>query len=118
MRTTISTEKLVREFDSLRAVDEVDLEIEQGEIYGFLGPNGAGKSTTVRVLCTLLTPTAGRAVVAGYDVATQPEQVRLRIGVALQEAALDPKQTGIELLRLQGRLYGLSRAEIRRRLAD
>jgi ABC-2 type transport system ATP-binding protein len=118
MRTTISTEKLVRQFDSLTAVDQVDLEIEQGEIYGFLGPNGAGKSTTVRVLCTLLAPTSGRAVVAGYDVATDPGQVRLSIGVALQEAALDPKQTGNELLRLQGRLYGLSRDEIEQRLAD
>jgi ABC-2 type transport system ATP-binding protein len=117
MRTTISTEKLVRQFDSLTAVDEVDLEIEQGEIYGFLGPNGAGKSTTVRVLCTLLAPTSGRAVVAGYDVATDPGKVRLSIGVALQEAALDPKQTGNELLRLQGRLYGLSKDEIDQRLA-
>ena len=88
-----------------------------GEIYGFLGPNGAGKSTTVRVLCTLITPDGGSATVAGYDVATQPEQVRLRIGVALQDAALDPKQTGIELLRLQGRLYGLNRREIATRLA-
>jgi len=118
MRTTISTEKLVRQFDSLRAVDEVDLEIEQGEIYGFLGPNGAGKSTTVRVLCTLLAPTSGRATVAGYDVAADPGKVRLNIGVALQEAALDPKQTGNELLRLQGRLYGLSNDEIDQRLAD
>jgi ABC-2 type transport system ATP-binding protein len=114
----IRAERLVRRFGEVTAVDEVDLDIRRGEIYGFLGPNGAGKSTTVRVLCTLLTPTAGRAVVAGYDVATQPEKVRLRIGVALQEAALDPKQTGIELLRLQGRLYGLPRAEIRHRLAD
>jgi ABC-2 type transport system ATP-binding protein len=118
MRTTISTEKLVREFDELRAVDEVDLEIANGEIYGFLGPNGAGKTTTVRVLCTLLAPTSGRAVVAGYDVATDPGKVRLSIGVALQEAALDPKQTGNELLRLQGRLYGLSKGEVEERLAD
>ncbi len=114
----IRAEKLVRHFDGIPAVDEVDLSIRRGEIYGFLGPNGAGKSTTVRVLCTLLAPTGGRAVVAGHDVATEPEQVRLRIGVALQEAALDPKQTGVELLRLQGRLYGLSRGEVDRRLAD
>jgi ABC-2 type transport system ATP-binding protein len=116
--TAISAERLVRQFDGKTAVDEVDLAIRTGEIYGFLGPNGAGKSTTVRMLCTLLSPTAGRAVVAGYDVATDPEKVRLRIGAALQEAALDPKQTGIELLRLQGRLYGLSRTEIDQRLAD
>jgi ABC-2 type transport system ATP-binding protein len=114
----VVAERLVREFDGVRAVDEVDLEIARGEIYGFLGPNGAGKSTMVRMLCTLLSPTAGRAVVAGHDVATQPDQVRLRIGVALQEAALDPKQTGLELLRLQGRLYGLSGSDIDRRLTD
>src|SRR5579859_5242749 len=115
--TAIKAERLVRQFDGLTAVDELDLDIGQGEIYGFLGPNGAGKSTTVRVLCTLLSPTAGRAVVAGYDVAAHPDKVRLRIGVALQEAALDPKQTGIGLLRLQGRLYSLTPSEIEGRLA-
>jgi ABC-2 type transport system ATP-binding protein len=114
--SAIRAERLVRRFDGLTAVDEVDLDIGRGEIYGFLGPNGAGKSTMVRMLCTLLSPTAGSAVVAGYDVAGQPDKVRLRIGVALQEAALDPKQTGIELLRLQGRLYGLTRTEIEGRL--
>ena len=114
----IRADRLVRRFGELTAVDGVDLEIPRGEIYGFLGPNGAGKSTTVRVLCTLLSPSGGQAVVAGYDVATDPDRVRLRIGVALQEAALDPKQTGIELLRLQGRLYGLSRSEINQRLVE
>src|ERR1700738_1027739 len=118
LSSAITAERLVRQFDGVTAVDEVDLDIGRGEIYGFLGPNGAGKSTTVRVLCTLLAPTAGKAVVAGYDVATQPDKVRLRIGVALQDVALDPKQTGIELLRLQGRLYGLSRTEIDGRLAE
>jgi ABC-2 type transport system ATP-binding protein len=114
----ITAEGLVRRFEDVTAVDHVDLQIARGEIYGFLGPNGAGKSTTVRVLCTLLSPSAGRAIVAGYDVATQPDKVRLRIGAALQEAALDPKQSGIELLRLQGRLYGLSRSAIDGRLAE
>src|SRR5258708_10709839 len=109
---------LSRQFGEVRAVDEVDLRIPAGEIYGFLGPNGAGKSTTVRILCTLLAPTGGRALVAGYDVATHPGQVRLRIGVALQEAALDPRQTGIELLRLQGRLYGMSHRALARRLGE
>ena len=116
--SAITTEGLVRSFDGVPAVDGHDLDVRQGEIYGFLGPNGAGKSTTVRVLCTLLSPTAGRAVVAGHDVATHPGDVRLRIGVALQDVALDPKQTGEELLRLQGRLYGLGRADIERRLDD
>ncbi len=114
----VYAEGLVRHFGGRRAVDEVDLRIPAGEIYGFLGPNGAGKSTTVRMLCTLLAPTGGRALVAGYDVATQPGQVRLRIGVALQDAALDPRQTGIELLRLQGRLYGLSNRALARRMAE
>src|SRR5437763_3187283 len=114
----ITTEGLVRRFEGAAAVDGLDLDIRRGEIYGFLGPNGAGKSTTVRVLCTLLAPSAGRAVVAGHDVAREPGQVRLRIGVALQDAALDPKQTGEELLRLQGRLYGLSRAEVAQRLSE
>src|SRR5438105_1846692 len=114
----IRADGLVRRFNGTTAVETLDLDIPKGEIYGFLGPNGAGKSTTVRVLCTLLTPSEGRAVVAGHDVADEPEQVRLRIGVALQEAALDPKQTGVQLLGLQGRLYGLSRSEIDRRLDD
>jgi len=114
----ITTDALVRNFDGVAAVDGLDLEIREGEIYGFLGPNGAGKTTTVRVLCTLLAPTAGRAVVAGHDVAAEPGRVRLRIGVALQDVALDPKQTGEELLRLQGRLYGLSRSEVDQRLIE
>lgn len=114
----VYAEALVRHFNGSRAVDNVDLRIQAGEIYGFLGPNGAGKSTTVRMLCTLLAPTGGRAQVAGYDVATQAGQVRLRIGVALQDAALDPKQTGNELLRLQGRLYGSSGKAMARRLAE
>ena len=111
-------ECLVRRFDDFVAVDGVDLRVPEGEIYGFLGPNGAGKSTTVRMLCTLLLPSGGRARVAGHDVAHEPDAVRLSIGVALQEAALDDKQTGRELLRLQGRLYGLRKAEIDERVRD
>ena len=102
---------LVRDFGSKRAVDGVDLLVHQGEIFGFLGPNGAGKSTTVRMLCTLLRPTAGTARVAGFDVAKNPSEVRIRIGVAMQEAALDDKQTGREILDLQARLYGLRPAD-------
>lgn len=114
----IQATDLRRTFGDTVAVDHVDLEIDHGEIYGFLGPNGAGKSTTVRMLCTLLNPSSGRATVAGFDVERQPADVRLRIGVALQEAALDDKQSGRELLRLQARLFGLSRAETDQRLAD
>ena len=114
----ISARGLRRTFGDVTAVDALDLEIRRSEIYGLLGPNGAGKSTTVKMLCTLLAPSGGQATVAGYDIATQPQQVRLNIGVALQEVALDPKQTGLELLRLQGRLYGLSKREVDQRLAE
>jgi ABC-2 type transport system ATP-binding protein len=114
----IRADGLVRRFNDVTAVAGIDLEIPRGEIYGFLGPNGAGKSTTVRVLCTLTAPTEGRASVAGHDVVEHPERVRLRIGAALQDVALDDKQTGDELLRLQGRLYGLSRAEVAERVAE
>jgi ABC-2 type transport system ATP-binding protein len=116
--SAITTQGLIRRFGATTAVDGVDLDIGRGEIYGFLGPNGAGKSTVVRMLCTLLRPSAGTATVAGHDVVEHPERVRVRIGVALQDAALDDRQTGRELLVLQGRLYGLRSAEIKRRLAE
>ena len=102
---------LVKTYADVEAVRGVDLRVESGEVFGFLGPNGAGKSTTVRMLTTLLTITAGGASVAGVDVAADPDQVRRRIGVALQEAGLDPRQSGRELLLLQARLFGLSPAE-------
>src|ERR671924_364870 len=98
-----------------RAVDGVSLWVAPGEIYGFLGPNGAGKSTTVHILTTLLPPTEGSARVAGYDVRTEGRAVRDEIGVALQEAALDPFLTGREHMRLQGGLHGLEADEIKRR---
>jgi ABC-2 type transport system ATP-binding protein len=114
----VRTTGLVRRFGSTLAVDGLDLSVRRGEIYGFLGPNGAGKSTVVRILCTLLRPSEGTATVAGYDVTEDPQAVRVRIGVALQDAALDDRQTGRELLTLQGRLYGLRTTQIRMRLAE
>ena len=105
----IEVESLAREFEGgIKAVDGVDLEVADGEIYGFLGPNGAGKTTTVRMLTTLLLPTGGRARVAGHDVAEDPAAVRRSIGVALQEAALDPLMTGRELLQLQATLHAIA----------
>ena len=114
----IETQELVRHYGSVRAVDGVDLAVKKGEIYGFLGPNGAGKTTVIRMLVTLLAPTRGSITVAGHDVMRQPDLVRSRIGVALQEAALDNKQTGRELLKLQGLLYGLGRRETDRRIDE
>ncbi len=116
--SAMNTRALAREFDDFVAVDGIDLDIGRGEIYGFLGPNGAGKSTTVRMLCTLIAPTGGTATVAGFDVGSQPGAVRLHIGVALQDAALDPKQTGRELLRLQGLLYGLPKKAMAKRVEE
>src|SRR4051795_9145582 len=108
----IETQQLAREFEGgITAVDGVDLEVAEGEIYGFLGPNGAGKTTTVRMLTTLLLPTGGTALVAGHDVAKDPAAVRRKIGVALQEAALDPLMTGRELLELQATLHAIPKSE-------
>ena len=114
----IRTKGLARNFGNVRAVDGVDLAVHSGEIYGFLGPNGAGKTTVIRMLITLLAPSSGDMYVAGYDVVRQPNEVRLRIGSAQQEAALDNKQPGRELLRLQGKLYGLTRRLVDRRIGE
>jgi len=111
----IVVEQLERAFDEVHAVRGVDLAVDEGEIYGFLGPNGAGKTTTVRMLTTLLLPTGGRAAVASHDVVKEARAVRASIGVALQEAALDPLMTGRELIRLQATLQGLPNAEGKRR---
>src|SRR5918911_3602512 len=112
----IETRGLERRFGKdVLAVAGIDLEVAEGEIYAFLGPNGAGKTTTVRMLTTLLRPTGGSATVAGYDVVSDAAQVRRAIGVALQEAALDPLMTGAELMRLQATLHGLSGSEAKER---
>ena len=118
MTAAVQAVELSRSFGDVEAVVGVNLDVAPGETYGFLGPNGAGKTTCVRMLTTLLRPTGGVARVAGYDVASHPAEVRLRIGVALQATAVDPKQTGREFLDLQGRLYGLSRAARKTRIAE
>jgi ABC-2 type transport system ATP-binding protein len=106
----VQAEALVKHYGGrtgvVEAVRGVDLRVAAGEIFGFLGPNGAGKSTTIRMLTTLLSITSGSAQVAGVDVAHKPDAARRRMGVALQEAGLDPRQTGRELLILQARLFG------------
>jgi ABC-2 type transport system ATP-binding protein len=118
MAPAIVVEQIERAFGEVLAVQGIDLQVEEGEIYGFLGPNGAGKTTTVRMLTTLLLPTGGRAEVAGFDVVADARQVRASIGVALQEAALDPLMTGRELIRLQATLQGLPPAAGRKRADD
>src|SRR6188508_2153159 len=112
MTLAVEAEQLVKHYSGrggeVEAVRGVDLQVNEGEVFGFLGPNGAGKSTTVRMLTTLMTITSGSARVAGIDVTADPDGARRRIGVALQEAGLDPRQTGRELLVLQGRLFKLA----------
>ena len=112
----IQVHALERTFSGdVKAVQGVDLEVAEGEIYAFLGPNGAGKTTTVRMLTTLLRPSGGSATVAGFDVVKEASKVRRAIGVAHQEAALDPLMTGRELMRLQATLHGIPKAEAQRR---
>jgi ABC-2 type transport system ATP-binding protein len=111
----VQAEGLVKHYGDVEAVRGVDLRVERGEVFGFLGPNGAGKSTTVKMLTTLLSITAGTARVAGVDVAKVPDAARQKIGVALQEAGLDPRQSGRELLVLQARLFGMHTAEAKTR---
>ena len=111
----IIAENLVRHFGDVQAVKGINLEVKAGEIFGFLGPNGAGKSTVVRMLTTLLRPTSGTAHVAGFDVVKDADKVRHSIGVALQDAAIDPLMTGAELLSLQAVLYGIPSAMMKKR---
>jgi ABC-2 type transport system ATP-binding protein len=122
MAFAVEAEGLVKQYrgrgETVDAVRGVDLRVGVGEVFGFLGPNGAGKSTTVRMLTTLMTITSGTARVAGVDVTADPDGVRRRIGVALQEAGLDPRQTGRELLVLQARLFGSSVAQAAKRAGE
>jgi ABC-2 type transport system ATP-binding protein len=114
--SVIETRDLSRQFaGGVAAVDGLTMRVEPGEIFAFLGPNGAGKTTTIRILVTLLKPTGGEATVAGHDVVREAGRVREKIGIALQEAALDPLMTGVECLDLQASLYGVPDAAARQR---
>ncbi len=112
---TIETCGLTRTFGELTAVRGLTISVPAGQVYGLLGPNGSGKTTTVRMLTTLLPPSAGTAVVAGADVARHPAAVRARIGVALQQTGLDPVMNAVQLLRLQAALHGEGGRAARRR---
>lgn len=115
----ISAHELVKHFaPDIRAVDGIDLDIPEGQIFGFLGQNGSGKTTTVRMLATLIKPTSGTATVDGIDIARDPAAIRRRVGVALQEVGLDELQTGRELLTLQARLFGIDAKAAMRRVSN
>jgi ABC-2 type transport system ATP-binding protein len=109
---------LGKDFGKIRAVEGIDLEVRRGDFFGFLGPNGAGKTTMIHMLTTLIRPSRGSAIVAGFDVGRDPLAVRRRIGLVFQETTLDPELSAEENLRLSGRLYGLSGADRRHRIAE
>ena len=115
----IETVDLVKVYGGdTRALDGITFQVAPGELFGLLGPNGAGKTTAIKILSTLLAPTAGSANVLGFDVAAQPHEVRQRLGLALQTPTLDALSTGHETLELAGRLHRMSGADIRRRARD
>ncbi|HVO42695.1 MAG TPA: ATP-binding cassette domain-containing protein [Aggregatilineales bacterium] len=113
----ITVEKLTRRFGNFTAVNEVSFDVFEGEIFGFLGPNGAGKSTTIKVLCTLLAPTAGKVRVADYDVTAQPDAVRSSIGIVFQDNSLDSGLTAQENLEFHCMMYRIPRRERAERIA-
>lgn len=115
---TIRAEHVVKRFKDVTAVNDVSFEVQAGEIFGFLGPNGAGKSTMIGMLTTLSLPSAGRVAIGGFDGATQANEVRRIAGVALQEIGLDPQMKSMELLVLQGRLFGFSRRKAQERALE
>jgi ABC-2 type transport system ATP-binding protein len=114
--SSVVVEELVKRFGDFTAVDHINLSVRKGEIFGFLGPNGAGKSTTIRILCGLLRPTSGRALVAGFDVARNPEAVRQNIGYMSQKFSLYNDLKVIENIRLFTGLYSVERAELAGRI--
>src|SRR6185312_12051558 len=113
---SVVIEGLVKRFGNFVAVDQLTLNVRRGEVFGFLGPNGAGKSTTIRMLCGLLKPSAGRAIVVGHDVGREPEAVRQTIGYMSQKFSLYNDLTVIENLRLFAGLYSVPAREVKERI--
>ncbi len=118
MDKAVTTNKLTKKFGDFVATNEITFEVAQGEIFGFLGANGAGKTTAMRMLCGLLKPTSGEATVAGYNVYTQSEQIKQRIGYMSQRFSLYEDLTVRENIRFYGGIYGLSRADLKTKSAN
>lgn len=116
--TAITLNGLTRTFGDLVAVDSVTLDVQTGEIFGLLGPNGAGKTTIINMLTTLLAPTSGQATIEGYNIESDPEEVRRSIGIIFQDPSLDVGLTGRENLDFHAMMYGIDAAERRKRIAD
>ena len=115
---SIETKSLTKSFGDLVAVNDISFSVEKGEIFGFLGPNGAGKSTTMMIFTTLLKPTSGKALIAGFDVTKDAKQVRENIGFVQQETTVDEYLTGRENLLLQAKLNHIPKNEINQRIDD
>jgi len=109
----IETMDLTKKFGNLMAVDSVNIKVERGEIFGLFGPNGAGKSTIISMLCTILKPTSGTALVNGYDIVRQASLVRKSIGIVFQDTSVDDRLTGRENLEMHADLYGVPKSEMR-----
>jgi ABC-2 type transport system ATP-binding protein len=118
MKMMIATERLTKHFEAFVAVRQVNLQVAQGELLALLGPNGAGKTTTVRMLSSVLRPTAGRATINGYDVVADAEAVRRSVGVLTEQPGLYARMTGLEYLQFYGRLYGLGAEFARQRSSN
>ena len=114
----IETTDLTKKFGKLTAVDSVNLQVDEGEIFGLLGPNGAGKSTTISMLCTILKPTSGTATVNGYDIVRDPGKVRKSIGIVFQDPSIDDKLTGRENMEMHADLYGVPRDVMHSRIDE
>jgi len=116
MAKIIETFKLTRSFNGLTAVDNLDISVESGEIFGLLGPNGAGKTTTISMLCTILKPSSGTAKVNGFDIVKEAMQVRKSIGIVFQDPSIDDRMTGRENLSMHANLYGVPPSEQKSRI--
>ena len=116
MQKAITVSQITKKFGPVTAVNGIDFEVDRGEFFGFLGPNGAGKTTLIRMLTTILKPTSGKAIVAGFDVAREPGEVRKNIGVVPQASTSDMDLTGRENMDIYGRFYGIKAAERKKRI--
>jgi ABC-2 type transport system ATP-binding protein len=118
MQSSIIADSLVKDYGKQRAVDAISLTVGEGEFFGFLGPNGAGKSTTIKMMTGMLKPTSGSVSVCGFEMATQPLEVKRVIGILPEENSLYERLSGREMLRFSGQMYGLDPKETERRTGD
>jgi ABC-2 type transport system ATP-binding protein len=115
--SAITIEHLTKQYQDVKALDDLNLQVKKGELFGLLGPNGAGKTTTISILCGLLKPTSGNATVCGYDIQKDSTKIKEQIGVCIQETAIYPFLTGKENVALFGNLYAMDKETLKKRSA-